>query len=249
MENGLLVKTEEGSPQGGPLSSLLANIYLNEYDQEMVRRGVPVIRYADDIVVLAKSKRAAQRLLETTQRYLEGKLKLKINMEKSEVVSVYSTRNFKFLCFAIEKGKNGVYIRAHAKSLKKANAKLKELTSRSTGRNVRDVMQKVKVYIRGWLGYFGIASMKTTMRKWDGWLRRHYRSYIWKQWKRPRTRAKRLMQLGIPEWQAWAVSNCQKAYWHMAKNGHVQRALSKERLAQVGCYSILARYESLHLCD
>ena len=92
MENGLLVKTEEGSPQGGPLSPLLANIYLNEYDQEMARRGVAVIRYADDIV----SARAAQRLLESTQRYLEGKLKLKMNVEKSKVVSVYSIRNLSF---------------------------------------------------------------------------------------------------------------------------------------------------------
>ena len=249
MENGLLVKTTEGSPQGGPLSPLLANIYLNEYDKEMASRGVPVIRYADDIVVLAKSPRAAQRLLESTQRYLEGKLKLKMNVEKSKVVSVYSVRNFKFLGFALGKGKNGIYIRAHAKSLKKAKAKLKELTSRSQGRNVRKVMENVKVYIRGWLGYFGIASMKTTMQRWDEWLRRRYRSYIWKQWKKPRTRANSLMQLGIPEWQAWAVSNCRKGYWHMAKNGHVQRAISKERLVQAGYYSILDRYESLHLCD
>lgn len=249
MENGLLVKTEEGSPQGGPLSPLLANIYLNEYDKEMERRGVPVIRYADDIVVLAKSKRAAERLLETTKRYLEGKLKLKMNMEKSRVVSVFAIRNFKFLGFALGKGRKGVYVRAHAKSLKKAKAKLKELTSRSQGRNVRVVMQRVKVYIRGWLGYFGIASMKTTMQRWDEWLRRRFRCYIWKQWKKPRKRAKSLIQLGIPEWQARAVSNCRKAYWHMAKNGHVQRAISKERLAQAGYYSILDRYESLHLCD
>ena len=175
MENGLLVKTEEGSPQGGPLSPLLANIYLNEYDQEMARRGVPVIRYADDIVVLAKSARAAQRLLESTQRYLEGKLKLRMNMEKSRVVSVFSIRNFKFLGFALGKGKNGVFIRAHAKSLRKAKAKLRELTSRSQGRNVRKVMEHVKVYIRGWLGYFGIASMKTLMIRWDEWLRRRFR--------------------------------------------------------------------------
>ena len=209
--------------------------------------GEPIC--ADDIVVLAKSPRAAQRLLESTQRYLEGKLKLRMNVEKSKVVSVYSIRNFKFLGFALGKGKNGVYIRVHAKSLKKAKAKLKELTSRSQGRNVRKVMQNVKVYIRGWLGNFGIASMKTTMREWDKWLRRRYRCYIWKQWKRPKTRAKSLIQLGIPEWQAKAVSNCRKAYWHMAKNSHVQRAISKERLAQAGYYSILARYESLHLCD
>ena len=249
MENGVVMETEEGSPQGGNISPLLANIYLNEFDQEFEKRGVAFVRYADDIVLLAKSERAAKRLLESSTKYLEKTLKLKVNQKKSRVVSVFAIRNFKFLGFALGKGKNGIYIRAHTKSLKKAKAKLKELTSRSQGRNVRVVMQKVKVYIRGWLGYFGIASMKTTMREWDKWLRRRYRSYIWKQWKKPKTRAKSLMQLGIPEWQARAVSNCRKAYWHMAKNGHVQRAISKERLARAGYYSILDRYESVHLCD
>ena len=113
MENGLLVKTEEGSPQGGPLSPLLANIYLNKFDHEMESRGVHVIRYADDIVVLARTPRAGQRLLESSRRYLEGKLKLRMNTEKSRVVSVYAIRNFKFLGFALGKGKNGVFIRAH----------------------------------------------------------------------------------------------------------------------------------------
>lgn len=208
----------------------------------MASRGVPVIRYADDIVVLAKSPRAAQR-------YLEGKLKLKMNVEKSKVVSVYSIRNFKFLGFALGKGKNGVYIRAHAKSLKKAKARLKELTSRSQGRNVRKVMENVKVYIRGWLGYFGIASMKTTMQRWDGWLRRRIRMYIWKQWKNPRTRVRNLMSLGLPEWRACEAVYSGKAYWRTARHPSVQCAISNERLAQAGYYSILDRYESLHLCD
>ena len=228
---------------------MLANIYLNEYDQEMTRRGVPVIRYADDIVVLAKSKRAAERLLETTQRYLEGKLKLKMNVEKSKVVSVFAIRNFKFLGFALGKGKNGIYIRAHAKSLKKAKAKLKELTSRSQGRNVRVVMQKVKVYIRGWLGYFGIASMKKTMQEWDGWLRRRFRSYIWKQWKNPRTRVKNLRKLGMPQWQAYRNGNSQKGYWAVAGSGILTHTITNKRLAAAGYFEILNYYESLHSCD
>lgn len=248
MENGLLVKTEEGSPQGGPLSPLLANIYLNEYDWEMARRGVPVVRYADDIVVLAKSQRAAQRLLETTQRYLEGKLKLKMNVEKSKVVSVFASRNFKFLGFALGKGRNGVYIRAHAKSLKKAKAKLKELTSRSQGRNVRVVMENVKKHIRGWLGYFGIASMKTTMQEWDGWLRRRFRMYIWKQWKVPKARIKNLTKLGVPEWKArkWGYM---KGHWRVAGSPILTSSITNERLAQAGYYSLSDKYKSLHLCD
>ena len=248
MEDGLRVRTEEGSPQGGPLSPLLANVYLNEYDHEMARRGVPVIRYADDIVVLAKSPRAAQRLLESTQRYLEGKLKLKMNAEKSKVVSVYSVRNFKFLGFALGKGRNGVYIRAHAKSLKKAKDKLRELTSRSQGRNVRVVMNKVKVYIRGWLGYFAIADMRTTMRSWDEWLRRRLRMYIWKQWKKPKTRVENLKKLGMPDWQAYRNGNTRKGYWTIAGSGILTHTITNKRLAQAGYYSILDRYESLHSC-
>ena len=249
MVEGLLVKTEEGSPQGGPLSPLLANIYLNKYDQEMTRRGVKVIRYADDIVILAKSKRAGERLLESSKRFLEGKLKLKLNTEKSKVVSVYSIRNFKFLGFALGKGRNGVYIRVHAKSLKKAKQKLKELTSRSQGRNVRKVMENVKVFIRGWLGYFGIASMKTTMQEWDGWLRRRIRMYIWKQWKKPSARVRNLVKLGMPQWMAYRNGNSRKGYWAVAGSGILTHTITNERLVRAGYYSLSDRYESLHLCD
>lgn len=248
MENGLHIRTEDGSAQGGPLSPLLANIYLNKYDHEMEGRGVHVIRYADDIVVLARTPRAAERLLKSIRKYLEGKLKLKMNAEKSKVVSVYAKRNFKFLGFALGKGRGGVFIRAHAKSLKKAKQKLKELTSRSQDRNVRVVMKKVEVFIRGWLGYFGIASMRNTMKEWDGWLRCRFRMYIWKQWKKPKTRVKNLMKLGLPEWRAREVAYSRKAYWRCAKHASVNMAISSERLAQAGYYSIRNRYESLHLC-
>ena len=175
-------------------------------------------------------------------------MKLRMNVEKSKVVSVFSIRNFKFLGFALGKGKDGVYIRVHAKSMKKAKAKLKELTSRSQGRNVRKVMENVKVYIRGWLGYFGIANMKTTMQRWDEWLRRRLRVYIWKQWKVPKARIRSLMKLGIPKYYAhkWGYI---KAYWNVAGSPVLTRSITNERLAQAGYYSILARYESLHLCD
>ena len=120
MENGVVVKTEEGSPQGGNLSPLLANVYLNEFDQEFNKRGVPCIRYADDIVLLAKSERASERLLESSTKYLEGTLKLKVNREKSRTVSVFAIRNFKYLGFCFGKNGKGIYVRVHGKSWKKA---------------------------------------------------------------------------------------------------------------------------------
>ena len=137
--------------------------------------------------------------------------------------------------------------RAHVKSLKNAKQKLKELTSRSQGRNVRVVMYKVKAFIRGWLGYFYIASMRNTMRSWDEWLRRRFRMYIWKQWKLPRTRVKNLRKLGLPEWRACEVVYSRKAYWRCAKHAGVNMAITSKRLAQAGYYNILDRYESLHL--
>ena len=147
MENGVTTKTGEGSPQGGPLSPLLANIYLNEFDQEMTRRGVKVVRYADDIVVVTKSKRAAEHMLESCRKFLEGKLKLTMNLQKSKAVSMFSRRNFKFLGCCLGKDGRGIYIRIQRNSLQKAKQKLRELTNRSHGRNVRVVMAKVKEFI------------------------------------------------------------------------------------------------------
>ena len=164
MEDGVVMKTEEGSPQGGPLSPLLANVYLNEFDQEYERRGVPVIRYADDIVLLCQSERAANRLLESSMRYLEEELKLKVNREKSHIAKVSASKEFKFLGFAFGKGKEGTYIRAHGQSLQKAKGKLRELTRRNQGKNVRQVMAKVKGYMQGWLNYYGIAMMKSVLK-------------------------------------------------------------------------------------
>jgi RNA-directed DNA polymerase len=223
----------------------LANIYLNEFDQEMKSRGVIVIRYADDIVVLAKSKRAAMRHLESCRNYLEGKLKLKMNAQKSRVVSVFSLKQFKFLGFAIGKNGKGVYIRAHRQSLAKAKRKLKELTRRSQGRNVRKVMETVKVYIRGWLGYYYVADMKRILQNWNEWLRRRFRMYIWKQWKKPKTKVQSLRKLGIPEWQAYQWGNSRLGYWRIAGSVVLQRSITNEKLALAGYYDFPAQYERL----
>ncbi|OKP83174.1 group II intron reverse transcriptase/maturase [Paenibacillus sp. P3E] len=240
MENGVHCKTEEGSPQGGPLSPLLASIYLNEFDQEMSRRGVNVIRYADDIVVLAQSKRAATRLLESCRKYLENTLRLQINRQKSKVVSVVARKHFKFLGFALGKNKSGVYIRVHGQSLTKAKKKLKELTSRSQGRNVRQVMEKVKVYFRGWIGYYYVADMKRILQSWSEWVRRRLRMYIWKQWKKPRTRVQNLRKLGIPEGQAYQWGNSRLGYWRIAGSLVLSRSVTNGKRAQAGDYDFPA---------
>ena len=186
MENGVIMETEKGSPQGGNLSPLLANVYLNEFDWEFQRRGVPCIRYADDIVLLAKSEHAAKRLLESSTRYLEETLKLKVNREKSQPVSVFAIRNFKYLGFCFGKNGKGIYIRVHGKAWKKAKDTLRRLTSRSKCGSIIQTMEKLKIYMRGWLNYYGIADMKNNIESLNGWLYRRIRMCIWKQWKLPK---------------------------------------------------------------
>jgi RNA-directed DNA polymerase len=250
MENGIVCKTEEGSPQGGPLSPLLANIYLNEFDHEMESRGVKLLRYADDVIVFAKSQRAAERLLGSSQKYLEEILKLKMNMDKSTATSVFSSR-FKFLGFTLGKNGQGIYIRAHKKSLKKAKQKLKEKTKRSQSKTVRAVMKDVEKYIRGWIGYYYIASIKRVLENWSGWLRRRFRMYIWKQWKVPKARVKALIQLRIPRDKAYEWGNSRRGYWRIAGSPILSTAINNERLAQAGYYNFPEQYESLrkvHLC-
>ena len=153
MENGVVMEIEEGSPQDGNLSPLLANIYLNEFDQEFLKRGVQCIRYVDDIVLLAKSKRASERLLESSTRYLEEKLKLTVNPEKSRTVSVFAIRNFKFLSFALGRNGSGIYVRVHPKSWKKFKSKWKDLSSSRSVQSIKPSLEKIKVYARGWLNY------------------------------------------------------------------------------------------------
>ena len=247
MENGVVVKTEEGSPQGGNLSPLLANVYLNEFDQEFNKRGVPCIRYADDIVLLAKSERASERLLESSTKYLEGTLKLKVNREKSRTVSVFAIRNFKYLGFCFGKSGKGIYVCVHGKSWKKAKDKLRKLTSRSRCGSIVKTMERIKEYMRGWLNYYSMADMKNNVERLNGWLYRRIRMCIWKQWKLPKTRKRKLMGLGMPEWAACEGAYSRKAYWRMANAGVVKRALTKERLINWGFYDLATAYQSMHV--
>ena len=247
MENGVVVKTEEGSPQGGNLSPLLANVYLNEFDQEFNKRGVPCIRYADDIVLLAKSERASERLLESSTKYLEGTLKLKVNREKSRTVSVFAIRNFKYLGFGYGKNGKGIYVRVHGKSWKKAKDKLRMLTSRSRCGSIVKTMERIKEYMRGWLNYYSMADMKNNIEDLNGWLYRRIRMCIWKQWKLPRTRMRKLIGLGVDGHYAATIAYDRKGYWFNAGNKAVNWALSKERLINWGFYDLTTAYQSMHI--
>lgn len=247
MENGVVVETKEGSPQGGNLSLMLANIYLNEFDKEYEKRGVPCIRYADDIVLLAKSKRASERLLESSIRYLEGKLKLTVNQEKSKTVSVFDIRNFKFLGFALGRNGQGIYIRVHEKSWKKFKSRLKDLTSRKSLKSIKPSLEKIKVYARGWLNYYGIASMKGNIETINSWLYHRIRMCIWKQWKKPKTKERNLKRMGIPENYAHMAANSRKGHWFHSNLTTVKRAMTKERLIRSGFYDLAIAYQSVHI--
>ena len=246
MENGVVMETEEGSPQGN-LSPLLANVYLNEFDQEFSKRGVPCIRYADDIVLLAKSKRASERLLESSTKYLEETLKLTVNREKSRTVSVFAIQNFKFLGFALGRNGSGIYVRVHPKSLGKFKSKLKELSSRRSVQSIKPSLERIKVYARGWLNYYGIASMKNNIEEINKWLYHRIRMCIWKQWKLPKTKRRNLMKMGIPEYYASIVANSRKGHWRTSNNTTVKRAMTKERLINSGFYDLATAYQSVHI--
>ena len=253
MENGVVKETEEGSPQGGNLSPLLANVYLNEFDQEFAKRGVPCIRYADDIVLLAKSKRASKRLLATSTAYLEEKLKLKVNREKSKTVSVFARKNFKYLGFTLGKNGGGIFVRVHPKAWKKMKAKLKELASRRRVQKLPISLDKIKVYMRGWLNYYGIASMKNLIDDLNQWLCHRIRMCIWKHWKKPRTKIRNLCKLGVPFKLAYQAGNCRRGYWWTSPEGLASRrntvavkmAMTKERLIRFGFYDLAKAYQSI----
>ena len=247
MENGVVRETEEGSPQGGNLSPLLANVYLNEFDHEFAQRGVPCVRYADDIVLLAKSKRASERLLESSTKYLEETLKLKVNREKSRTVSVFAIRNFKFLGFALGRNGRGIYVRVHPKSWKKFKSKLKDLSSRKSTQRIKPSLERIKVYARGWLNYYGIASMKNSIEEVNKWLYHRIRMCIWKQWKKPRTKVKNLMKMGVPRNLAYQAGNSRRGYWFTTQTVAINMAMTKERLINSGFYDLTTAYQSVHV--
>ena len=232
-------ESKEGVPQGSPLSPILANILLNELDQKLEERGHKFVRYADDVLIFCKSKRAAERTLGNIIPYIEKKLFLKVNFEKTTVSHI---RKIKFLGTAIRVIKGGkARINVHRKSVEKMKKEIRELTGRSNGWRKEYRKKRLRQYIIGWVQYFKLGQMKTVLKKIDKWMRRRIRAVIWKQWKRETTKYRNLRKLGISHTEAYKAANSGKRYWRTVEIRTVQMAMSNNRLRQAG-YTFFTDY-------
>ena len=232
-------ETKMGVPQGGPLSPLLSNIMLNELDKELDKREHLFVRYADDLVILCKSKRSAERTLANIVLYIEGKLFLRVNREKT--MTAYISK-IKFLGYSFYVYKGEGRLRVHSKSIAKMKERIRTLTSRSNGWGYARRKVALRQYITGWVNYFKLADMKNLLLKVDEWYRRRLRMIIWKQWKRIRTRGYNLMKLGIDKRKAWEWANTRKGYWHTANSFILTRSVTNYRLRQAGYIFFLDYY-------
>lgn len=245
MVNGKYEDTPVGTPQGGNLSPLLSNIMLNELDKELEARGLCFVRYADDSLIFVKSEKAANRVLTSITKFIEDKLGLKVNAEKSKISRPTKT---KFLGFGFYYDQNAKKFqpRPHGKSIQKFQRKLRQLTKRNWSISLDTRIVKLKQVIYGWVNYFKIANMKSSLGTIDAKLRSRIRVIIWKQWKNSTRRIKSLIQLGIPEEEAKGLTYCRKGYRFIGLSKVVQRAISNKRLRQRGIPSAQDYYLKVH---
>jgi RNA-directed DNA polymerase len=245
MVNGNYEETPVGTPQGGNLSPLLSNIMLNELDKELEGRGLRFVRYADDALIFVKSEKAANRVMKTIVRFIEEKLGLIVNAEKSKVAH---PKELKFLGFGyyFDYKNNRYQVKPHQISVQKFQRKLRKLTKRNKSVQLDSRILKLKQVIFGWVNYFRIANMKEVMKLIDMKLRSRIRVIIWKQWKVPRKQIKSLVQLGIPKEEAKGLTFCRKGYRYIGLSRVVHRAISNKRLKQRGVPSALEHYLKVH---
>lgn len=244
MANGIISATKEGTPQGGNLSPLLSNIYLTEFDRMLEARGHRFVRYADDCNIYVKSRRAAKRVMTSCTKYLEGKLKLKVNTEKSKVGSPLRC---KFLGFSLYKIRKKSGIRPHEKSIKKFKDKIRELTSRKQAKPIEVILRNLKKYTVGWLGYYSVADMEEKIKSINKWTRRRIRQIFWKQWKKIKTKHDNLVKLGVDNRKAWEWANSRLGYWRIAHSWILTTSLTNKYLASIGYDDIFERYKAMHL--
>lgn len=242
--NGVLVRSEEGTPQGGPLSPLLANIILDDLDKELEERGHKFCRYADDCNIYVKSERAGRRVMISVTEFIEKKLKLKVNKEKSAVDRPWN-RKFLGFSFYITEGKSR--IRISPKSLQRFKSKVKEITGRSYSISMDLRIKKLNETTIGWINYYGkLADARQILKEMDKWIRRRLRMCIWKQWKKIRTRYTNLTKLGIPKRKAWEYANTRKGYWRISNSPILSTTLNNQFFEGIKLKSLSAQYLKVH---
>ncbi|TFE19101.1 group II intron reverse transcriptase/maturase, partial [Cohnella luojiensis] len=241
MENGLVKPTSEGAPQGGPLSPLLSNIVLDELDKELEKRGHRFVRYADDCNIYVKTKRAGERVKASVTAFIEAKLKLKVNQAKSAVDRPWKR---KFLGFSFSVNKDPK-VRIAKQSLQKAEAKIRAITSRKKSMKMEERIKELNQYLIGWCGYFSLADTPSIFQELDAWIRRRLRMCLWKQWKNPSTKVKRLISLGIPKDKAYEWGNTRKGYWRIARSPILSRTLNNLYWESNGLKGLTDRYNDL----
>ncbi len=241
-ENGWCTRTTEGVPQGGPLSPLLSNILLDELDKTLEIRGHHFARYADDFTILVKSRRAGERVLGSITRFVQRKLKLKVNEKKSRVGPVSET---KFLGFGFKYG----YIRIHERSLEKFKQEVRRLTNRNWGISMTKQIQILNRYLRGWGNYFLIANAYQLSVDLDHWIRRRIRMCYWRQWRKPRTKVRSLIKLGVPVKMAIDCGITSKGPWRSSRTYGINMGLNDKFLRAQGLLNLRGIWISLHHGD
>jgi group II intron reverse transcriptase/maturase len=241
MLNGVVMDTKEGTPQGGPLSPLLSNIMLSDLDRELEERGHKFVRYADDCNIYVKTETAGERVMESVKKYLEKKLKLKVNPKKSKVER--ATR-VKFLGFSFFKRKGEVLIRIANRTKERFMEKARNLTRRTRSGKLEDIVSEINRYSRGWIAYYRLAATPSVFEELDEWIRRRLRQMLWKRWKRGTTRYRELVRFGVPRERA-ALGAVGKSPWRMSRTPVINEALSNAFWQNTGLESIAKRYSKL----
>lgn len=239
VENGCWFECREGVPQGGPLSPLLSNVVLDLLDKELEKREHNFVRYADDFVIIVNTQKAGERVMASITRFIERKLKLKVNVSKSQVAPI---NQCKFLGFTFH-GKELVW---HAKALQQFKYRVKEITGRSRGISMEKKIIELSAYLRGWINYFGIAKGYQKCIELDHWIRRRLRMSYWKMWRRVRTKIQNLMRMGVPEDLAVRCGASNKSYWRSAKTAAIHMALNNDFFANLGLISLRDRWVEIH---
>jgi len=237
MENGLEQPSEEGTPQGGPLSPLLSNLVLDELDRELTARGHRFVRYADDCNIYVRSERAGQRVMESVKRFIANKLKLKVNEAKSAVAK---PQERKFLGFSFYMGEKGPKRKIAPKALDKFKERIREITLGSRGRSMKQIIDELGRYLRGWVGYFGFCETPWVLKDLDKWIRRRIRGAFWQQWKTSRKRYAELVKRGVKPEMARNMAGSNQGPWHLSLSQAMSVALSNAEIASLGLPSVAA---------